>query len=183
MSYELPFKPDMRLIEFGGGTAPVIRPNADIRPGPAVDLVVDFNRPLPILDESYDGIFAKFMIEHISWRALAGFLGETHRILAPGGVAVFITANFLEQCKQAIAWFEAGRSIQDVSQNCFGDQNYDGDGWVHNAHFLGMSPESAIRLFQAQGFVDVRTMPLPECATDMIIEAYKSAAVITRGAL
>jgi SAM-dependent methyltransferase len=71
----------------------------DIRPGSKVAIVADLNEPLPIESESYDGVFSQFLLEHLRLPKLRGFLSELHRILKPGGIAVIITANLLEQAK------------------------------------------------------------------------------------
>jgi ubiquinone/menaquinone biosynthesis C-methylase UbiE len=83
---------DEKVIELGGGDAPLFRPNVDVRPGPQTDFVADFNGPLPITSEEWDVVFAKYVVEHLSWRNVRGFLAECLRILKPGGRLVFITA-------------------------------------------------------------------------------------------
>ena len=95
MSYTFPFTKN--VIELGGGDKPYFRPNLDVRPGPTVDIVADFNQPLPLNDGSYDGVFSCYCIEHISWRKVRLFLTEVFRILNDGGKAVFITANTKRQ--------------------------------------------------------------------------------------
>ena len=56
MSYTFPFTGT--VIELGGGDKPYFRPNLDVRSGPTVDIVADFNKRLPIDDTSYDGVFS-----------------------------------------------------------------------------------------------------------------------------
>ena len=172
----LPFKQGDRVIELGGGDNPLIRPNADVRASEFVDLVVDFNSPLPIPNTSFDGIYSSYSIEHISWRKIKLFISEMCRILVPGGVAFVITANLFEQCKSMIKddWAE-----DDVCR-LFGDQNYKGDDWVSNAHYCGFSPNYAMKLFKEAGFSSVLIIPHPQCKTDMIIEARKPMGLDTR---
>ena len=171
MTYELPFKPGQRLIELGGGANPRIRPNVDVRPGPSTDLIADFNKPLPLPSNQFDGILSVYVIEHLSWRNVRGFIVEVHRILAPGGTAVLITANTLEQMKNALA---RERWDETVSSMLFGDLDY-----PENSHKAAFSPEYAVRLFKEAGFYEVTTLPHPETITDMIIQARKSAAVVS----
>lgn len=165
----------MSLIELGGGEQPAIRPNADIRWGPNIDLVVDFNWPLPLNNESFDGVYSRYCIEHLSWRKSRLFISEVYRILKPGGIAVVITANLLEQCRKLV---ENKEWNDDLICMLFGDQNYQGAQWDSNAHHAGFSPDYAIKLFKEAGFYEVKVMPLPQCETDMIIEAHKSKAVL-----
>lgn len=169
--YRLPFKRGWKAIELGGGEAPIIRPNADSRWLNTVDLVCDFNWPLPIPSGSYEGIFSKFVLEHLSWRKVKGFMAECHRILKPGGIAVFVTANLEAQMKALLnkeVWTEG-----DVGM-IFGDQDY-----PENTHRNGFSPAYAVKLFKEVGFWDVQVKPWPAAVTDMVLECYKSAAVIT----
>jgi len=175
--YNLPFKVTDRVIELGGGDNPVFPENVDMRPGPKVAIVADLNQPLPIESESYDGVFSMYAIEHLSWRKVRGFISESHRILRPSGVAVFITANFLEQCRKMI---ETPDWNDDLVCMCFGDQNYEGGDWVFNAHHNGFSPSYAIKLFREAGFHEVTIFEHPACKTDMIIQAKKSGARVVR---
>lgn len=183
MSYTLPFKPGEKIFEFAGGDRPAFRPNIDVRPGPTVDLVADLNRPLPIAGDQCDGIFMRYGLEHLSWRRVRGFLGDCHRILKPGGVAVFVVPDTLAQMAMLLSkdrWEDADAGT------LMGDQNYEGDAWQHNAHHAIFSHEYAQRLCREAGFFDVKTVQLPEWLPgqspfDMIIEARKSAAEIARG--
>ena len=168
--YKLPFKRGWKLIELGGGEAPVIRPNADMRWLNTVDIVCSFEYPLPIPSGSYDGLFAKFVLEHLSWRKVKGFMAECHRILKPGGIAVFVTANTLEQCRKAVETTEWDDTISSL---LFGDLDY-----PENSHKCAFSPAYAVKLFKEAGFYEVLIKPWPAATTDMVVECYKSAAVI-----
>jgi len=150
------------VLEIGGGGNPMHRPNMDIRPGPTVDIVADLNKKFPIDDASYSYVYCAYMIEHLSWRSIGGFLSEVKRILKPGGSAMFITANLLEQCRKAVqteVWDE------NIPGMIFGGQDY-----PENSHRAGFSPAYAITLFYNAGFKDILVSPHPNCKTDMIIE-------------
>jgi len=181
--YSLPFKPTDKVLEIGCGDNPVrhdaLWHTMDSRKLPMVDIVCDVNEPLPVASETYDGVFCMYLIEHLSWRKVAGFVGECHRILKAGGLSIFVTANLLEQCKLAIKWFEEGKGWE-ISQMLFGDQNYEGGDWVANAHHCGFSPTYAIKLFREAGFHEVTIFEHPACKSDMIIQARKSGARIAR---
>lgn len=167
MKLTFPFDHTNKIIELGGGTNPLIRPNVDVRPSETTDIVADFNKPLPIPSAAYEGVYSAYSIEHISWRNIKKFISEIYRILAPGGSAFIVTANLYEQCKSLIKdeW-----TSEDICR-IFGDQNYSGDDWVSNAHYCGFSPEYAMKLFREAGFSRVMIIPHPNCKTDMIIEA------------
>lgn len=168
--FRLPFKRHDKVIELGGGGQPLFRPNVDMRWLPTVDIVCSFNFPLPVESESYDGVFCKFAVEHLSWRRVRGFLSEAHRILKPGGIAVFVTANLLEQCRALV---EAEEWNDGLICMVFGDQDY-----PENTHRCGFSPEYAEKLFKEAGFYQVKILPWPGAATDMMVEARKSEAVM-----
>lgn len=169
MSYMLPFKPGEKVIELGGGASPLLRPNADFRKLPTVDIVCDFERRFPIENESYDGVFAKFVIEHISWRRVPHFVGEVYRILKPGGLAVLIAPNTFEQCREII---RRNRIGIEESALLFGGQegSWEETGNYHKAAF---SFDYVQKLFKEAGFTEVVTKPLPTCHTDLVIEARK----------
>lgn len=172
MSYTLPFKQGTALLELGGGEHPVIRPNADIRPGPTVDIVADLSKPLPITDAQYDGVYCKYAIEHVSWRLVSDFVKETFRILKPGGTAVFISPNTKAQMEWALQQDE--EAYDKVAQCLFGDLDY-----AENSHKAAFSPSYAIRLFREAGFSDVLIVPEGALGTDMVIEAKKPMDEIT----
>ena len=178
----LPFNPGARLIELGGGNQPILHPNLDVRLGPNVAIVADFNRPLPIPSNSYDGLLCKFVIEHLSWKKVRQFIHETHRILTPGGIGFFITANLLEQARKLV---EAPEWNDDLICMLFGGQNIESDDWYRTwmpeAHHCGFSPKYAETLFKAAGYYEVKVYPLPGCDTDMVILAKKSAVAVTYG--
>lgn len=163
MSYNFPFTGN--VIELGGGDKPYFRPNLDVREGPTVDIVADFNKRLPIDDSSYDGVFSCYCIEHISWRNVRQFLNEVFRILTNKGKAVFVTANTKRQMEWVLNQEEWN---DDSSSIIFGDQNYD-----ENTHRNSLCPEYAIKLLTETGFIDITVLPHGELGTDMIIEATK----------
>jgi predicted SAM-dependent methyltransferase len=164
------FKP---VLEIGGGAFPTYRPNMDIRDLPTVDIVANLEEQFPIEDESYMTIIGEYILEHVSWRKVPHFISECHRILQPGGKVVFSVPNTLEQCKLAVntdIW------TSEISNMLFGGQDYS-----DNTHKNAWSPEYALNLFFGYGFHTVIVHRHPVSATDMIIEAVKSSAVIRIG--
>lgn len=163
MSYNFPFSGN--VIELGGGDKPYFRPNVDVRPGPTVDIVADFNKPLSLESNVYDGVFSCYCIEHLSWRKVKLFISEVYRILKNGGKAVFITANTKRQMEWVLNQDEWN---DDSSSIIFGDQNYD-----ENTHRNSLCPNYAIKLLREAGFNSVIVLPHGSLGTDMIIEASK----------
>jgi predicted SAM-dependent methyltransferase len=160
---------DEKVIELGGGDAPLFRPNVDVRPGPQTDFVADFNGPLPITSEEWDVVFAKYVVEHLSWRNVRGFLAECLRILKPGGRLVLITANTAAQLDFIRAnpggWDGRG-PFESFSCVLFGDQDYDA-----NTHRNWMDPSLVVDLLTEAGFVGVKVQPEGARRTDMAVEA------------
>ena len=186
--YYTPFKAGDRVIELGGGPGdatgmPIFRPNIDARPGPMVDIVHDLSRtPWPLASSSFNGVYSSFWIEHVSHKLIRNVIAEIYRILAPGGIAVLVTADTYAQCKKIV---DAGpEGMSDVLSNMlFGGGDYDG-----NFHKAALSRPFAVKLFREAGFFQVETLDHPgiigpqgyeKVETDFILEAKKSAAVIT----
>jgi len=155
----------MKAIELGGGSNPQYHPNVDVRPDKNVDIVADFEKLLPLPDSEYDFVYSAFVLEHVSWRNSKQFVKEICRILKPNGRALIITANLLEQCKVI-----ANSQVWDENFSCmiFGNLDYS-----DNSHKCGFSPAYAIKLFKEAGFATVQVDPLPQCKTDMVIQAVK----------
>lgn len=168
MSYQLPFTATQKVIELGGGQKPIFRPNVDIRKEDTVDLVADFDEPLPLHPNEWDGVFCSYVLEHISYRKIKQFITEVYRILTPGGTAVFITANTEAQMEWVLEqneWDDRASSI------LYGDQDY-----KDNTHKNTLSPKYVFKLLQELGYKDIFIMPWGELGTDMIIEARKEVA-------
>jgi predicted SAM-dependent methyltransferase len=70
------------------GCGPNVRPdfiNLDYDWKPGVDVVWDITKGLPFRSGSLRGIFTEHCLEHLTFAAVQGVLGESFRILAPGG--------------------------------------------------------------------------------------------------
>ena len=171
-SYSLPFKPGDKVLEVGGGDRPYFRPNLDCRQLPTVDIIADLNEPWPVDSGIYNGVFGMYILEHISWRRVRQFISELNRVLQPAGMAVMITANLLEQARKIVQTPEWDEGFACM---IFGDNDY-----PENTHRCGFSPSYAIKLFREAGFHEVTIFEHPACNTDMIIQARKSGARITR---
>ena len=172
MSYSLPFKEGDKIIELGGGTTPlqgVDAINVDVRPAPEVDIVRNLEEDFSDVGK-FDGLFASYIAEHISWRKIQQFFKSCFNILNDGGVAVFIVPNTLAQMKKVI---EKGFVTLEDSQFIFGDQNYS-----ENSHKVAFSKPLIEHLLREAGFSDVRIVDHPDKqARDMIVEGYKHAEV------
>jgi len=161
-------------VEVGGGKCPLIHPNVDIIPDPMVDIIHDLSQtPWPLKDNSYDGVFCQYCIEHMEWRKVPEFIKELYRILDANGTAVVFTSNLLEQCKSVV---EQGVN-QGTNERVFGSQEFPNYGGCHKC---GFSPEYAVELFKKAGFNMVSVLPHPISKTDMIIEAHKMKEMFER---
>lgn len=177
MTITLRSKPTDKLIELGGGATPLIRPNVDIRPcsdaqgNPTVDFIANFEEPLPIKSEEFDGVFCQFVIEHLSWRKVPGFLKEVFRILKPGGKVVFVTANTPAQIKfiqENTSGWDEKNPFESFSCILFGDQDY-----PDNTHRNFMSPVIIKELLHEAGFSSYDVHPYGSRETDMVVEAVR----------
>lgn len=174
--YKLDLKPN--ILEIGGGKNPLPFPhtNMDISDSEKVDVKHDLEVfPYPFKDNSFVSIYSAYCIEHLSWRTLPKFIKEIKRILIPGGKAIFLAPNTLQQCKKIV---EEGINKDNIRM-LFGKQEFPNHA---GAHKTGFSPEYAKKLFEEHGFKVKPTAPMPtitynnsyiypKCKTDMIIEA------------
>lgn len=154
-----------KIIELGGGENPRYRPNVDVRPGPNVDIVANLEEPFPIEDNSYEGTYSQYVLEHIGWRKVPLFLKECLRILKPGGQAIFVIPNLKAQTEKLAK--KEQWDFTDIGM-IFGDQDY-----PDNTHKAGFSPEMIVRVLAEIGYKDITVTSLPSCDTDMVVEAYK----------
>lgn len=165
--------PGDKVLELGGGNNPLVRPNADVRPGPLVDFVVDFDGSvLPFPDGEWDCVVSHFALEHVSWRNVIPFLQEVFRIVKPGGMAVFAVPNTEAQFHWALnnpAGWDGKGPFESISEVIFGSQDY-----PENYHKCFFSPGIVEMLFTAVGFGKVDVKPYGERATDMVISAVKT---------
>lgn len=174
-------QPGQRMLELGGGENPHPSSdcNVDVRAGSKTHFTADFNEPLPIQSDEWDIVYMAYVMEHLSWRKVHGFLQETVRILKPGGVALFLVPNTEAQ----LQWIKDhpegwdGKDLFDSAGGVlFGDQDY-----PENSHRLYLNPLLAATLLQRAGFVNVKVQPWGERATDLAIEAYKPQMVTPKG--
>lgn len=170
-----------KVIELGGGSNPVYQPNVDVRAAydakgqQMVAFTCDFNNPAEMEEkigsDEFDGVFCRYVIEHLSWRQVRAFLQQVRRILKPGGKAVFITADVDAQ----IRWIKDhpegwdGRDAFD-SFSCvlFGDQDY-----PENAHKNYMNSLLLNGLLKEAGFASGMSEPYGERKTDLFAVAVK----------
>lgn len=175
MVYRLQFRPNENVLELGGGDNPLrdanggrITTNMDIRSGENIDIVHSMDIfPWPIENESYGEIFAKYVLEHLSWHDIERAISEIFRILKPGGKGIFFIPNTFEQCKKIV---EQGINKGTV-ELLFGSQEF--IPRYIGAHKIGFSPQYIKKLFEAAGFNFIKVIEHPNTITDMIVEVHK----------
>lgn len=67
--------------------------NVDAFPDRNVDFLLDFTRPLPFPDSSFDGVFCEHVLEHFSFEDGIRTMSDVCRILKPGGTFRIIVPN------------------------------------------------------------------------------------------
>lgn len=173
----LNLRPDQTVLELGGGDNPRYRPNADVRSGPKVDHVIDFNEPLPFPSNSYDAVFSHFALEHVSWPNVVPLLKEIIRIIKPTGKFICCVPNTEAQIQWVLnnpnGWDEKG-PFESCSEVLFGSQDY-----PENSHKCYLSPGVIRLLFESVGFESVEIHPYGERATDMCAIGSKPNNAVT----
>jgi predicted SAM-dependent methyltransferase len=169
--------PNGRYLDLGCGDNPhpACQVHVDCRPGPHINFTADFNEPLPIKDEDFDGVFNQFVIEHLSWRKVRQFVRELYRVTKPGGKVLTITANTKAQIEWIKSHPEGWDGMDDFeSFSCilFGANDY-----PENTHRNYWDPDLAVKLFGEAGFEDITVQPYgPDRGpTDMAVIASKPA--------
>lgn len=162
----------MKILELGGGDNPQpgVTCNVDVRPGPNVNFIANFEEPLPISSDEWDRVISVYVIEHMSWRKLPLFLAEMFRVLKPGGTVHLVTANTEAQLKWVLNLQEKEprKFYERASCILFGDQDY-----PENTHRLYLSPLLFKNLLEQVGFQGITIKVVGSEQTDMMAEAVK----------
>jgi len=178
MSINLPFKEGSTVLELGGGDNPIIKRiqglksvNVDVRQIPGVDVVRNLEGDFSDIGE-FDGLFANYLLEHLSWRKVTHFLEQCYKVLKPDSYAFFVVPDTYAQMQKILE-----KKAEEIS---FDDSNflYGGQDFSDNTHkWLISRPFLKTLLLQA-GFSDVEfvTHPAPD-ARDMFVKAYKRTSV------
>ncbi len=104
--------------------------NVDGAPDAGVRFLVDFQRPLPFDDATFDGVFSEHVLEHFSQDDGARLAAEVRRILRPGGVfrvivpdAEFVLKRYFEAPEELVAERGEGTAMEMV--NSYFRQRYE----------------------------------------------------------
>jgi predicted SAM-dependent methyltransferase len=119
-----------------------------------VDYLIDFGRPLPFADASFDGVFCEHVLEHFGWGEALALAREVHRVLAPGGCLRLvmpdgerIMRSYFESPGELLARRGADDQTAMETVNSYFRQRYEHQ-FIHDR-------ESAERLLRSAGFAAV----------------------------
>lgn len=129
------------IIELGGGPTPRHHPNFDAMPGPAVDVVCDLSKGIPLPDNSVEGIYSGDFYEHFTFEEGLALLKECKRVLMPSGFIAFLIPD--------IAGFvrihpKFNESIQSL---IYGDRRHEFD-----VHKMWYTPELMEYILEHEGW-------------------------------
>jgi len=161
-------------VELGGGSNSIIKRvpglegfNVDIRQVLGVDAVRNLEEDFSDLGQ-FDGLFAQYVAEHISWRKIETFFKSCYNVLKPNGVALFIVPDTYGQIKKILQKTPEEIDLDD-SNFLFGGQDYS-----DNAHKTFLSKPFTTKLLKEAGFSEVKITDHPNPnARDMLVEAHK----------
>lgn len=166
------------ILEIGGGSNPTFCKkfgngiNIDILDNELIDIVHDLRKfPYPFKDEEFGMVFNRFVIEHLGWRNVEKFVQEMFRITKQGGKAIIIAPDLRKQCE--IILTKKAIDLEPDIQMIFGDQNYEDDKWIYNAHCSSLTPELYEKLFRIAGFKHINIAGIPQWPADIEIIAIK----------
>ena len=121
-------------------------------------------RKLPFKDETFDEVFAHWVLEHFAWRELPDLLKEWKRVLKKGGILHIVTNNqeAHNRCLAMgkISWEEWVKLTYGIS--------LDGQGPVtlSDCHKIGFTKELLVDFFIKAGF-EIREIEAQwECRED-----------------
>lgn len=145
--------------------------NIDGYPDRNVHYLVDFSRPLPIPDDSFDGVFSEHVQEHFTLQDGIALLSECLRVLLPGGRirlimpdAEKILRTYLDNPTLLVSRrpVESGEAMESV--NSFFRQRYE-----HQCLYdFGLARNA----LESAGFVEVArvTFGTGACPQEMILD-------------
>lgn len=83
-----------RILDLGCGSTKqqAVAIGLDRYRSPAVDLISDLERGIPVADNSIDQVYAVHILEHV--HALIPLMNEVHRVLKPAGVLHAMVPNW-----------------------------------------------------------------------------------------
>lgn len=180
--------PDTQILELGCGFDR--HPQADFavdsrqceaNSRKLIDLVHDLTRtPWPLAAGKFDCVYAKFVLEHVSYHCVPAFLGECLRVLKPGGMVLLVIPNTEAQLRWVLdhpdGW-DGKDYFHSASEKLFGSQNMpDAQGQDQNTHRCFFTPQVITQLLTSVGFSGVLTQPFGERQTDMVVQARKPDA-------
>ncbi len=143
----------------------------DIRSGPAVQLIADISKSLPLEDNSVEEILANDILEHLQRYEVEPALREFYRVLKPKGRIRIKSPNI-----RLLAFALAAGTIPDIEfeRKIYGGQDYEKRPDL-NTHKCGFSPAMLIWLLTKCGFEIVSRSDSGEAGdwSNLIVEAEK----------
>lgn len=129
-------QPGTRIIELGfrGAPNPAAEVHVDAQPGPQVNFTCDFDKPLPITSDEWDGVLLN-ALPNVGWQSVRQLIAEALRIAKPGGKVIAIVPNVEAKARG---------TFEDANRALFGEPK----GTWFGAAML-------TELFQTAGFIDV----------------------------
>jgi predicted SAM-dependent methyltransferase len=128
--------------------------NVDAAPGPGVRFLLDFCRPLPFDDASFDGVFCEHVLEHFGQEDGERLAREVARILRPGGVfrvivpdAQYVLRSYFEAPGELVAARGGGEGTAMEMVNSYFRQRYE--------HQFMYDWETLSRMLRRAGFAEV----------------------------
>ncbi len=138
----------MKKLEIGSGNKPrdgFI--HFDIRNNVSADVVGDAKK-LPFENNSFEEIFSRFFLEHLSRKDAKQALSEMIRVLKNNGKLELIVPNLSYFCKLFVE--ETGQKKQWALNKIYGFENY-----FEDHHFFGYDFETLSELVKEIGFKNI----------------------------
>ena len=124
----------------------------DVRESIKPDILWDLEKlPLPFKDEEFDLIYARDVIEHITWRKTEALLKELYRILKHGG-KIYIQVPDLEAIAKKVI-LDPNFCYNDLcGWKAISYWVYGGQDYQENTHKAGFTIPTLKKLLESLGF-------------------------------
>jgi predicted SAM-dependent methyltransferase len=118
--------------------------------------VVGDGRELPFRDRTFDGLVARHVIEHVSWRQVNALLREWRRVLRSGGALEITCPNIESYSRRMLESHNDPAKQRHMIRHMWGDQDY-----IWNFHHNGFTPGVLGLELRRAGFSEISEGVLP----------------------
>lgn len=137
----------------------------------------DIVKGLPVVSESCDGVYCSHVLEHLSLEGFRAALGNTHKMLRPGGIFRLVLPDLEYYVKEYLGNPSSDAALSFMRETCLGHErravNLKGFlfSWLGNSqHFWMWDYKSIEKELQDADFVGMRRAVFGDSSDPMFRE-------------